>query len=94
MVTKLETAIADIERDLDAARAAGDDKRVKELEDNLASRQSFLDMARQVSADYQLTAPVEPLRARRRGARRQRLPTSHDCAGRTPTGGQLDVATG
>ncbi len=52
MVTKLENAIAEIQRDLDAARAAGNDKLVKELEDNLASRQSFLDMAKQVSADY------------------------------------------
>ena len=52
MVTKLETAIAEIQRDLDAARAAGNEKSVKELEDNLASRQSFLDMAKQASADY------------------------------------------
>ncbi len=52
MVTKLETAIAQIERDLEAARAAGNDKQVKDLEANLASRQSFLDMAKQASADY------------------------------------------
>ena len=52
MVSKLESAIADIQRDLDAAKAKGDDRKVKELEDNLASRQSFLDMAKQVSADY------------------------------------------
>jgi len=52
MVSKLETAIADIERDLEAARAKGDDRRVMELEENLRSRQSFLDMAKQVSADY------------------------------------------
>jgi hypothetical protein len=52
MVSKLENAIADIRRDLEAARAAGNEKLVKELEDNLASRQSFLDMAKQVSADY------------------------------------------
>ena len=52
MVTKLETAIAEIQRDLDAARAAGNEKLVKDLEDNLSSRQSFLDMAKQVSADY------------------------------------------
>ena len=31
---------------------AGNDKKVQELEENLASRQSFLDMARRVSADY------------------------------------------
>ncbi|MGZ5400043.1 MAG: DUF349 domain-containing protein [Nocardioides sp.] len=52
MVTKLETAIAEIQRELDAARAAGNEKRARELEDNLTSRQSFLDMAKQVSADY------------------------------------------
>ncbi|QZY30487.1 DUF349 domain-containing protein [Nocardioides coralli] len=52
MVSKLEAAIADIERDLAAARAAGEDKRVKDLEENLASRQSFLDMAKRASADY------------------------------------------
>ncbi len=52
MVTKLENAIADIQRDLEAAKASGNEKMVKELEDNLASRQSFLDMAKQVSADY------------------------------------------
>ena len=49
MVTKLEAAIAEIEADLDEARAAGDEKQVKELEENLASRQAFLDMARKAS---------------------------------------------
>ncbi len=52
MVTKLEAAIAQVEADLAKARAAGNEKKVKELEENLASRQSFLDMARRVSADY------------------------------------------
>ena len=52
MVTKLEAAIAQVEADLAKARAAGNDKKIKELEENLASRQSFLDMARRVSADY------------------------------------------
>ncbi len=52
MVSKLEAAIAGIEADLAAARTAGDDRRVKDLEDNLASRRSFLDMARRASADY------------------------------------------
>ena len=45
MVTKLEEAIAKVEADLDKARAAGDEKKVKELEENLASRRSFLEMA-------------------------------------------------
>ncbi len=53
MIGKLETAITDIERDLDKARAAGNDKAVKELEANLASRQAFLSMARQTAADFQ-----------------------------------------
>jgi len=52
MVTQLESAIAQVEADLAKAREAGNEKRVKELEENLASRQSFLDMARRVSADY------------------------------------------
>lgn len=52
MVSKLEAAIAQVEADLDKARAAGNDKRVKELEENLASRQSFLEMAKRASADF------------------------------------------
>ncbi|WP_134768383.1 DUF349 domain-containing protein [Nocardioides sp. 1609] len=52
MVTKLEDAIAKVESDLEKARAAGNDKKVKELEDNLESRRSFLDMARRASEDF------------------------------------------
>lgn len=52
MVSKLEAAIADIETDLEKARGAGNEKKVKELEENLASRRSFLDMAKRASADY------------------------------------------
>ncbi len=52
MVTKLEDAIAEVEADLEKARAAGNDKLVKDLEENLASRQSFLEMAKRASADY------------------------------------------
>jgi hypothetical protein len=52
MVGKLEAAIASIEADLDKARASGNEKKVKELEENLASRQSFLDMAKQASAEF------------------------------------------
>ena len=52
VVTQLESAIAQVETDLARAREAGNDKQVRELEENLASRQSFLDMARRVSADY------------------------------------------
>ncbi|WP_205473452.1 DUF349 domain-containing protein [Nocardioides sp. SYSU D00038] len=52
MVSKLEAAIAKVEADLEKARAAGNDKQVKELEENLESRRSFLDMARRASADF------------------------------------------
>ncbi len=52
MVSKLEAAIADIQADLDKARAAGNEKRVKEIEENLASRQAFLDMAKRASSEF------------------------------------------
>ncbi|WP_068124814.1 DUF349 domain-containing protein [Nocardioides massiliensis] len=52
MVTKLETAIADVEADLAKAREAGNAKKVAELEENLASRQAFLEMARRTSQEF------------------------------------------
>jgi hypothetical protein len=52
MVAKLEQAIGKVESDLEKARAAGDAKRVADLEENLASRRSFLEMAQRASADY------------------------------------------
>jgi hypothetical protein len=52
MVAKLHEAIGKVEADLEKARSAGDDKRVTELEDNLASRRAFLEMAERASADY------------------------------------------
>ena len=52
MVAKLETAIAEAEAKLDKARAAGDAKKIRELEENLEGRRSFLDMAKRASADY------------------------------------------
>ena len=52
MVSKLEAAIADAEAKLDKARAAGDQKRIRELEENLEGRRSFLEMARRASEDY------------------------------------------
>ena len=52
MVGKLESAIADIEADLEKARAAGNEKKVKELEGNLASRRSFLEMAKRAAEDF------------------------------------------
>lgn len=52
MVSKLEAAIAQVEADLEKARAAGNEKKVKELEENLASRQAFLETAKRASADF------------------------------------------
>jgi hypothetical protein len=52
MVAQLEAAIAQVEADLAKARESGNERKIKELEENLASRQSFLDMAKRVSADY------------------------------------------
>lgn len=52
MVAKLEQAIGKVEADLESARAAGDQKKVADLEENLASRRSFLEMAQRASADY------------------------------------------
>ncbi|GAA2122367.1 DUF349 domain-containing protein [Nocardioides bigeumensis] len=52
MVSKLEAAIADIQADLDKARATGDERKIKSIEDNLASRQAFLDMARRASDEF------------------------------------------
>lgn len=52
MVSKLEDAIAKVEADLEKARAAGNEKKVKELEENLESRRAFLDMAKRASADF------------------------------------------
>ncbi|WP_068111233.1 DUF349 domain-containing protein [Nocardioides dokdonensis] len=52
MVSKLQAAIDQVEADLEKARAAGSAAKVAELEENLASRQSFLEMARRASAEY------------------------------------------
>lgn len=52
MVSQLQAAIDKVSADLEKAKAAGHEKKVKELEENLASRQAFLDMARRASADF------------------------------------------
>jgi len=52
MIAKLQEAIGKVEDDLAKARRAGDAKRVTELEENLASRRSFLEMAQRASADF------------------------------------------
>jgi hypothetical protein len=52
MVAKLEQAIRKVESDLERARAAGDQRKIADLEENLASRRAFLEMAQKASADY------------------------------------------
>ena len=52
MVTKLEDAIAKIEADLAAAQASGNEKKAKDLAENLESRQAFLEMARRAATDF------------------------------------------
>jgi hypothetical protein len=52
MIGKLEKAIADLEADLATAQGAGDAKKVKDLEENLASRRSFLEMAQKAAAEF------------------------------------------
>lgn len=52
MVTKLESAIADVEADLEKARTAGNERKVKTLEENLASRRAFLEMARKTAEEF------------------------------------------
>jgi hypothetical protein len=52
MVGKLEAAIAKAEADLEAAQAAGNAKRVTEIEADLTSRRAFLEMAKKASAEF------------------------------------------
>lgn len=46
MVDQLEKAVADLERDLAAAREKGNEKKVRELQDSLQARQAWLQQAR------------------------------------------------
>lgn len=52
MIGKLEKAIEDLESDLAAAHEAKDTKRIKEVEENLASRRSFLEMAQKAANEF------------------------------------------
>jgi hypothetical protein len=52
MISKLEAGIAESQAKLDKARAAGDAKRVKDLESEVDSKQAFLDMARRASEEF------------------------------------------
>jgi hypothetical protein len=52
MIGKLEAGIAETQARLDKAAAAGDDRKVKDLEGELANKQAFLEMARKAAADF------------------------------------------
>jgi hypothetical protein len=52
MVSKLEAAIARVEADLEKAKVAGNEKKVKELEDNLESRRQFLETAKRAADEF------------------------------------------
>ncbi|RYB95634.1 DUF349 domain-containing protein [Nocardioides oleivorans] len=52
MIGKLEAGIAETQAKLDKASAAGDARRIKDLEGELANKQAFLDMAKKAAADF------------------------------------------
>jgi hypothetical protein len=52
VVSKLRDAIAKIETQLEAARSAGDQKKIATLESDLAGRQMFLEAAQRAAADF------------------------------------------
>lgn len=52
LLGQLERVVANLERDLEAARAGQDRRRVEDLEEQLASRRQFLDMARRTASDF------------------------------------------
>ena len=52
MVAQLQAAIEKVEADLEKARAAGNERKVAELEENLVSRRAFLETAERASAEY------------------------------------------
>ena len=52
MVAQLEAGIAEVQAKLEKAKAAGDAKRIKQLEDDIANKEQFLEMARKVSSEF------------------------------------------
>ena len=52
MIGKLEAGIAETQAKLDKATAAGDDRKVKDLQSELDNKQAFLDMAKKAAADF------------------------------------------
>ncbi|UPK76956.1 DUF349 domain-containing protein [Nocardioidaceae bacterium SCSIO 66511] len=51
-VSQLERSIADLQADLEKAKAAGKDKRVREVEESIAARESWLTEARKALSDF------------------------------------------
>lgn len=52
MIEQLRTAIAKLEDQLAKAQAGGDDRAAKKLQDELAGKRSFLEMAQKAAADF------------------------------------------
>lgn len=52
MISKLEAGIAETQARLDKATAAGDARKAKDLESELANKQAFLEMAKKAAADF------------------------------------------
>jgi hypothetical protein len=52
LIGQLEQTIAGIEADLEKARTGGNEKKIRDLEENLSSRQAFLDMAKKAAAEF------------------------------------------
>ena len=52
MVSKLQTAIEQVEADLAKAQAAGNQKKAADLAENLESRRAFLEMAKRASDEF------------------------------------------
>lgn len=52
VVQQLETAIAGLERDLELARAAGNERRIREAEQALQARREWLEQARRALTDF------------------------------------------
>src|SRR5918993_2025053 len=51
-VAQLEASIADLEAKRDKATTAGNDRKAKDLEGELANKQAFLDMAKKAAAEF------------------------------------------
>ena len=51
-VSQLERSIADLQADLEKAKAAGKDKRVREVEESIAARESWLTEVRKALSDF------------------------------------------